>query len=88
MPRIRFSLKPTSVATSVRTLTQELHALDQKIARLTASIEDGDAIAPIVAKLRQRQSERDVLLGEIGAAESMRTLKVDRQMLEQAVRAK
>jgi hypothetical protein len=63
-------------------------ALDLKIARLTASIEDGGALAPIVAKLRERQTERNVLLGEIGTAESMRTLTLDRQVIERKVLAK
>jgi hypothetical protein len=43
------AFKPTSVAATGSTLTKDLHDLDVTIARLTASIGDGDAIAPIVA---------------------------------------
>jgi hypothetical protein len=50
------ALQPTSVGKSVRALRHDLAALDVKIARLTAAIEDGDALAPIVAKLRARQA--------------------------------
>ena len=65
------ALQPTAVVTNVRTLTKELQALDVKIANLTAAVENGKAVAPLIAKLQARQTERDTLLAEIGAAEAM-----------------
>jgi hypothetical protein len=82
------ALQPTTAARSGRSLRHDLAALDAKIARLTAAVEDGDALAPIVEKLRARQAERDALLAEIGAADAMQTLTVDRKAIERQVLAK
>ena len=81
------ALQPKSVATNVATLNKNLKALDLKIARLTASIEDGAALGPIVAKLRERQVEREGLVTEIGAADAMANLTLDRKRIEQQVLA-
>ena len=62
------ALQPAKVTKNVGALQKELRALDTKIANLTTAIEDGAAVAPIVAKLQARQQEREALLTEIGAA--------------------
>ena len=68
--------------------TKELRALDTKIANLTTAIEDGAAVAPLVAKLQARQQEREALLTEIGAAEAVGQLTIDRQTVERKVMEK
>jgi hypothetical protein len=55
---------------------------------LTTAIEDGEAVAPTVAKLRARQQEREALLTEIGAAEAIGQLTIDRQTIERKVMEK
>ena len=65
-------LQPKTVTTNVAALRADLRALDRKIANLTAAIEDGAAMAPLVSKLQARQTERDALLTAIGAADAMR----------------
>jgi hypothetical protein len=72
------ALQPKTVAKSVRALRQDL----------TAAIEHGDALAPIVAKLGARQAEREALLAEIGAADAMQNLTVDRKAIERQALAK
>ena len=45
-------------------------------------------MAPLVAKLQARQQEREVLLTEIGAAEAVGQLLIDRQTVERKVMEK
>jgi hypothetical protein len=47
-----------------------------------AAIESGAALAPIVAQLASRQAERDALLSEIGAANAVGQLHVDRRAIK------
>ena len=42
-------------------------------------------MAPIVAKLTARQGERDALLAEIGGADAVGQLKLDKQRIERTV---
>lgn len=81
------ALTPTSVARNLSALRRDLHVVDQKIANLTVAIEDGAAVAPLVAQLTTRQQEREVLLGEIGAAEGRAAIHQDRPMVEAKVLA-
>ena len=53
-------------------LRKDLRTLDEKIAHLTAAVENGAALAPIVAKLQARQLEREALLSAIGVGGSRR----------------
>jgi hypothetical protein len=81
-------LQPTTVAKSVRVLTRDLSALDSKIANLTTAIEGGAAVAPLVAKLHERQTERDALVAEIAAAKAVQDLTLDRKTIEQKILTK
>jgi site-specific DNA recombinase len=81
-------LQPATATRHVGALQKELRALDTKIANLTTAIEDGEAVAPIVTKLRARQQEREALLTEIGAAEAIGQLTIDRQTIERKVMEK
>ena len=82
------ALQPATATKNVGALQKELRALDTKIANLTTAIEDGAAVAPLVAKLRARQQEREALLTEIGAAEAIGQLTIDRQTVERKVMEK
>ena len=82
------ALQPATVTKNVGALQKELRALDTKIANLTTAIEDGAAVAPLVAKLQARQQEREALLTEIGAAEAVGQLTIDRQTVERKVMEK
>jgi hypothetical protein len=62
-----------------------LRTLDKKIANLTDALENGAAVAPLVAKLQARQTERDELFAAIGAAEAVRQITVDRPTVERRV---
>jgi hypothetical protein len=78
-------LQPKTVTANVGALRTELRTLDKKIANLTDAIENGAAVAPLVAKLQARQTERDELLAAIGAAEAVRQITVDRPAVERRV---
>ena len=79
------ALQPKRVTANVGALRSDLRALDKKIANLTEAVEDGKAVAPLVAKLQARQTERDELLAAIGAAEAVRQITVDRSTVERRV---
>ena len=78
-------LKPMNVTTNVAGLRQQRRVLNDRIANLTAAVEDGAALAPIVAKRHARQAEREDLLKAIAAADAAETLQVDRQTVERTV---
>ena len=82
------ALQPATATRNVVSLQRELRTLDTKIANLTTAIEDGAAVAPLVAKLRARQQEREALLTEIGAAEAIGQLTIDWQTVERKVMEK
>jgi len=81
------ALRPTARAANVSSLKSDLRALDGKIANLTAAIEQGAAVGPIVTKLQERQAEREALLTAMGAAQATEQLAVDRQTIERKVLA-
>ena len=87
MDEVFKALRPTARAASVVSLKSELRVLDAKIANLTAAIEQGAAVGPIVAKLQERQAEREALLTTLGAAQASEQLQVDRQTIERKVLA-
>jgi hypothetical protein len=79
------ALRPAAITRNVSVLKRDLRALETKIANLTAAIENGAALAPIVAQLQARQQEREALLTEIGAADAVGQLTLDRQTIERKV---
>jgi hypothetical protein len=81
-------LEPTTLRTTVDAQRAELREIDRRIARLTAAVEDGAAVAPLVAQLQARQVEREQLLAGIAATETRQGLCVDRKVVEQKVLAK
>lgn len=82
------ALKPRNVNANVTSLRKDLRGLDDKIAKLTAAIENGAALAPIIAQLQTRQAERETLLASIGAVEAVGQLEFDRREVERKVLAK
>ena len=80
-------LKPANVDATVKALKRDLHVLDGKIAHLTAAVESGAAIEPLIAQLRERQQERERLIGEIGAAQAVDQIQADRTAVEATVQA-
>jgi hypothetical protein len=79
-------LLPANVENRVDELRRALRKLDGKIANLTAAIEQGRASLPsIIGLLSERQKERDVLVAEIGSAETLHQIHVDRPAIEAKV---
>jgi site-specific DNA recombinase len=79
------ALRPTAITKNLGALTKDLRALDVKIANLTAAVEDGAAVGPLVARLTARQAERETLLAAIAAAQAVGQLTVDRRTVERKV---
>lgn len=87
-PRLGLAL-PANVDTRVAELRRALRTLDTKIQHLTSAIEQGGADLPsIIALLSKRQEERDALVGEIGSAETLHQIHVDRAAIEAEVQSK
>ena len=82
------ALAPRTVTANVTGLRSELRALDAKVAHLTAAIESGAALAPIVAQLQTRQAERETVVSAIAAADAVAQLDLDRRDIERKVLAK
>jgi multidrug resistance efflux pump len=81
-------LPPSNVETRVDDLRRELRALDAKIQNLTAAVKQGGANLPsIIALLAQRQKERDVLVAEIGSAETLHQIHADRSAIDAKVQS-
>lgn len=80
-------LRPAQVESTVASLRQQLRDLDRIIGNLMAAIEAGQAPAPLVAKLADRQREREALLAAIGAASAVEQIHVDRAAIETRVLA-
>jgi len=60
---------PTRRDATVAALTRDLRSVDAKIATVTSAIETGGAALPsLIARLAERQQERDRLVAAIGAA--------------------
>ena len=79
-------LLPANVETRVDDLHRELRVLDTKIQHLTAAVEQGAAALPsIIARLAERQQEREALVAAIGSAQTMRQIYVDRAGIEATV---
>ena len=75
-----------NVETRVDDLHRELRILDTKIQRLTAAVEQGAAALPsIIARLAERQQEREALVAAIGSAQTMQQICVDRAGIEATV---
>jgi hypothetical protein len=75
-------VSPTS---NVSALKHELMTLDTKITRLTAAVEEGEALAPLIRQLQTRQTEREALVAAIASAETVHQLRVDRRTIERKV---
>jgi hypothetical protein len=79
-------LLPMNVETRIDDLRRQLRVLDGKIQNLTAAVEQGGATLPsIIALLAERQRERDALVAEIGSAETLHQIHVDRGTIEAKV---
>jgi site-specific DNA recombinase len=79
-------LLPANVESHVDDLRRALRAVDTKIQHLTTAIEQGGANLPsIIALLSERQKERDVLVLEMGSAEALHRIHVDREAIEASV---
>jgi hypothetical protein len=86
---VYWQLLPTNVETRVADLRRALRGVDSKIQNLTLAIEQGGANLPsIIALLSERQKERDALVGEIGSAETLHQIHVDRVAIETEVQSK
>jgi hypothetical protein len=81
------ALRPETSAANVSALKKHLHGLDVKIAHLTAGVEEGRALAPLVRQLEVRQAEREELLVSIASAEAVTQREVDRRLIERKVLA-
>ena len=81
------ALKPKNVGTNIAGLRRELATVDGKIRHLTAAVESGAALAPLIEQLATRQRERETLLGSIASAETTAQLRVDRRDVEEKVLA-
>jgi hypothetical protein len=83
------ALHPVAVTKSVEVLQKDLKTLDRKIANLTAAVENGNALAPLVTQLTARHTEREtLLLGEISAAKAVGQLTANRRDVEPKVLAR
>ena len=79
-------LLPANVESRVEELRRELRVLDTKIQNLTAAVEHGGGNLPsIIALLLDRQTERDALLTEMGSAQTLHQIHVDRTTIEAKV---
>lgn len=80
-------LSPANAQSNVAALKRDLRVLDGKIANLTAAVEGGAAIEPLIAQLRDRQQERERLIAAIGAAQAVDQIHMDRAAVEARVQA-
>ena len=78
-------LLPTNVESRVQDLRRALRAVETKIGHLTAAIEPGGPLASLVAVLAERQAERDAVRAELGSAETVHQIQVDRAAIEAKV---
>jgi hypothetical protein len=80
-------VRPSVATANLASLRAELHAVDAKIAHLTAAVEQGAAVAPLVAQLQARHAERERLLGAIAATEARQATAINRRAVQERVRA-
>jgi hypothetical protein len=80
-------LKPANADANVAALKRQLRVVDDKIENLTAAVENGEALAPLVTLLRDRQQERERLIEAIGAAGAIEQIHLDRKGIEERVGA-
>jgi hypothetical protein len=79
---------PTRRDATVAALTRDLRGVDAKIATLTSAIEKGGgALPPLIARLAERQQERDRLVAAIGAAGALSALQGQQAAVEAKVLA-
>jgi hypothetical protein len=80
-------LTPANAESTVAALRRNLRVLDGKIANLTAAVESGAALEPLIAQLHDRQQERERLIAAIGAAQAVDQIHIDRAAIEARVPA-
>ena len=81
-------LAPASRARDLAAYRRELQTLDTEIANLTTAIAQGDALAPLLAALKTRQTRRDELPATITRAEAVVDVtRISRVAIERKVRA-
>jgi DNA invertase Pin-like site-specific DNA recombinase len=78
-------LLPVNIANRVDALDHHVRAVDAKIANLSAAIEHGGNLPPLVAKLAERQKERESLVAEKASAQTLHQIAVDRPKIEAEV---
>jgi hypothetical protein len=80
------ALVAANVDTRVEELRQQLRVLDSKIQHLTVAVEQGGATLPsIIARLSERQQERDALVAAFSQANTLKQIQVDRAAIEHTV---
>jgi hypothetical protein len=79
-------LIPQNVESRVDDLRQQLRVVETKMANLSAAVEQGAANLPsIIALLTARQQERETLIADISAAETLSQIDADRDPIEAKV---
>ncbi len=73
-------LLPGNIDAQVDGFRRQLRSLDAKIQQLTDSLElGGRGLPSVIARLSERQQEREALLVEMTAAETLHKIHVDRE---------
>jgi site-specific DNA recombinase len=86
--RVFAALVPATLETTMAALRSQRHHLDAKIAHLTDALEQGAGSLPsVIAKLAERQAERDDLTAQLTEAETLQHVQVDRASIEAQVQA-
>jgi hypothetical protein len=78
-------LVPSNVESRVQDLRRALRAVETKIGHLTAAIEQGRPLASLAAVLAERQAERDAVRADLGSAETVHQIQVDRAAIQAKV---
>ena len=74
-----------NIASRVDALRHHLRGVDARMANLTAAIEQGGNLPPLIATLAERQKERESLVVEMASAETLHQIAVDRPTIEAEV---
>jgi hypothetical protein len=76
-------LLPANIENRVDDLRRRLTVLEAKIHNLTDVVEQGGADLPsIIERLSERKKEREALLMEMGSAETLHQIQVDRAAIK------
>ncbi len=79
-------LLPKNIDAQVDGFRRQLRSLDARIQQLTDSLElGGKGLPSVIARLSERQQEREALLVEMTAAETLHQIHIDRDAIEATV---